>query len=301
MKWLLLSSGILTSVSMVVACSSSGGTSSTGSGGAGTGAGSTTTATGATSSTTTSTTGTGTGSSSSTGTGGPTSTPGTVQCGNTVCDLTTDKCCIDAQQNGTCVPNDGMNTCATPSLVSMRCDDDADCGNNQVCCADVTGLSYYYACAAPAMGPQSSTCALGESCIPGGTCATSGLTCVTQPKSQTGAICASDHAAPDCGGTPCSGADPVCCWDPNQSTGTCVASGTICPGLTSTLRCTQPSDCGSGYACCLRFGTNDETFCAGNCDMNPVICAGASDCPALAPMCAEDQSGNLPAGVKSCQ
>ena len=138
MKWLIVGSGLVASGSLFMACTQTGGSSSsTGSGGGATG---TTTA-----STSSSATGTGQTSSSSSssaaqggsGGSGAATTPGTVNCGGPVCDLATQKCCIDSQKNGTCVPNDGGNTCASDTLISMRCEQMVETERLMNCCAQL--------------------------------------------------------------------------------------------------------------------------------------------------------------------
>ncbi len=261
------------------------GSPSGGSGGSGSTSTSTTTSSGGLTTSTGTTSASSSGSTStsgSTGSGGM-PPPQSIGCGASTCQAPDQMCCLPDE---TCVP--AGSDCGSPGAVLLFCDDASDCASGEACCAP------HPKDPAPTFACGPAPCAFAETCAPGGECASDGLSCVDDASSPTGAACVPTSVSVACGAADCSGAQPVCCWDPGAATGGCTAAGDPCAVL--ALGCTSAGDCGAGYACCA--GGAGST-CKGVCEPSEArLCLTAADC-AAGGTCVIDPG--YPDGVGTCQ
>jgi hypothetical protein len=105
------------------------------------------------------------------------STPHTVACGDTTCDLATDVCCVSPDGGAVCT----TGTICGNGLSTFGCDDPSDCPSDKVCCGEVVSPFFDTSCLAPkACGSNntpiicksSSDCTVdggGTTCLPGET------------------------------------------------------------------------------------------------------------------------------------
>jgi hypothetical protein len=203
-------------------------------------------------------------------------TPGRVRCAGQPCDLRDSFCSNEGNVESIslrCIPKGSEFQPDRVVPYSMLCDDASDCKAGEVCCQNAIAGGYVvYECGKP-------PCSLRETCIEGGACRP-GLTCQLSSDSPTGATCVSAHKGAQCGKQRCSGPRPVCCWNAQASTGTCVGESEPCAtrdGSKAAHRCSSRADCG-GYFCAAQV---DGTFCVGEGYVfMGVSCMTKDDCPA---------------------
>jgi hypothetical protein len=86
----------------------------------------------------------------------------------------------------------------------------------------------------------------------------------------------------NCGTSTCTLPNEICCADPNTGVPIgCAPSGTPCPGGQARVSCDEPSDCPSGFGCCLnreaQVGPLQNVECEPSC-FGPSVCKTIADC-----------------------
>jgi len=208
-------------------------------------------------------------------------TPGMIWCGGRQCDLKDSYCKNEGTVESTALRCAPKGPDFEPNQIgpySMLCDDASDCGAGEVCCENDAGSgSVVYQCAKAPCGLRE-VCVEGSACRPGLTCQSAKHTPLGD--TPTGAACAAAQKGAQCNKQRCSGQRPVCCWDPEASTGTCIGENEPCGtshGRKVAYRCSSKADCG-GYFCLAR--TPEGTFCAGlGVLFEGAVCMTKDDCP----------------------
>lgn len=197
----------------------------------------------------------------------PSSNPGEIACGKATCKVGNEVCC---SLQGACepIPKTGVPGDACEAGHTFRCDSRDDCASGELCCwlhgdpADVT------MCIA-------GRCPETEACYGRSGCA-AGFSCKKQGTENEPGTCVFANPQTQCGKITCSGAKPVCRWNPDDESGACVDSGKTEPTETERdVKCSGSADCG-GESCCAAGGT---TWC-GACVNHSVVCKTKADCPA---------------------
>lgn len=210
------------------------------------------------------------------------STTGAVHCGDQTCVVGESRCWM---------PQGGAPRCVSQSEASgfaqsgreedavIACDDASDCAEGEICCA-----GQYRGGTGPHMhlcneGP----CDVAIACAVPSDCP-KGLYC---KKLETGfGHCEVAEPGVQCGTSRCTGATPVCCWNPGTGKGRCIAeegSEAACSGDDEErLRCRGKGDCG-GYHCCVMMLS--QTECHSTCPgpSLTVACQTMADCPPEGP------------------
>lgn len=222
-------------------------------------------------------------------------TPGMVACGDQNCDLTTSYCQAangETHKEASCRPKGPDFDPERLDPYTLQCDDVSDCAPGTVCCAQWGGGGdLWFQCAPP-------PCSATELCTNGSKCS-AGLKCVQDGMVGTGFSCQSAAPGAPCGPTRCAGERPICCWNAEQRTGSCVASDAECPsdpsGNRIPFRCGSKADCG-GYFCLAQWFSGSR--CVGGGLFNEAMCDTFADCPErdvqsweLYTHCVKDQDG----------
>lgn len=213
-------------------------------------------------------------------TSGP--TPGFAYCGVRPCDLKSEFCFIAEGRPGVCKPRSELERFHAGSGMQdkvLECDDVSDCPAGQRCC-----MGAYFGGTGPVSQLcDAKQCLAQEACVPGSACAAGNACKIAQAEPARG-LCAPANLAVACGKATCSGDTPVCCWDPNKKTGTCVPpadSGGYdkcqLPAM-NLLACRNRADCGGQFCC---FDPNRGSSCWGACggSSDTVLCNTFADCP----------------------
>lgn len=109
----------------------------------------------------------------------------------------------------------------------------------------------------------------------------------------------SPESSVPCGDMECSGASPICCWDPGNQTGFCSASATACS--MDALGCVSGADCGGAQCCAGAMRSLCLPSCA-DAEML-VFCADVSECPPVAgktASCEATEDPSLPFATGYC-
>jgi len=222
-----------------------------------------------------------------------------VACGKSTCRVGPEKCCPLGE--GSCVPiGEFAQYCKVGDTTTgaVLCDDATDCVPGQVCCWKAADSENEYAeCG-------SKPCQLHEACVNDGSCR-AGWHCQPPHNALVPGMCERDRIEVQCGNTKCTGATPVCCWNPFGPGGErCIGAREACsphadpPGV--AIECRGAKDC-DGEQCCGSFGTT----CMGSCTNSSIICETERDCPADyagIPLrgCLAGQNQQDPPWLKSC-
>ncbi len=231
--------------------------------------------------------------------------PGTIACGDGLCDAKQEICCRSGE-DGACamrVPLDESDSlapllekCSEKELGSSLdnlalCDDSSDCEANEVCCAAwmSSGASRQMCFHASVDG--SNVCDYGELCVEGQPCKTHGTTCVRGK-------CRLTNAQIVCGGQPCPSEKPMCCAVDSEQCATLDACRKRAGrNFMGEVACSGPSTCPRGSFCTQAYAS---TACQGLVDAanTRIRCDRDSDCPSavcsgqVRPRCAK--AGNEP-------
>jgi hypothetical protein len=210
------------------------------------------------------------------------STPGVIQCGQTTCDATTQKCCIAGGGGG-----GGTASCIDATAqcqgATVACDGPEDCPTGEpLCCASYGGGGGGgVTCTATCQGVR--LCRLDTDCNSGDKCCGSGTI-----RNLSATWCMAEAQCPNttptvgvpCGNSSCSSPE-VCCVGLQQS---CTAADACRQGL--SVACDGPEDCSGGTpVCCGDVGMGGGgTECVADGDCNSggigsgVVCHGNGDC-----------------------
>ncbi len=208
---------------------------------------------------------------------------GIIECGPIPCDVRTGACVHFGGKPPQCVPKaqrDGYASGGRMEDAVLDCDQDADCGPGERCCA-----GQYWG----GTGPHVHMCVRERcqdaiACRPATGCP-AGLACA--PQGVSGDMhCVPAMRGVACGNGRCGGATPVCCWDYTRNRGGCMAEpgrSAVCTGDDENrIRCRGRSDCG-GYDCCQYMARSSD--CASSCPGAAigVLCQTMADCPPEGP------------------
>lgn len=93
-------------------------------------------------------------------------TPGTIFCAGTECTIAgtpTNTCCVGIPPfPTTCLPS--FPGCVNAGIISIACDDAADCLNGQVCCGNLSGQNAGSRCASTCASPSFQVCRTSAEC-----------------------------------------------------------------------------------------------------------------------------------------
>lgn len=208
------------------------------------------------------------------------STIGTIACGKSRCQAGKQVCVLDATPEWICAParrDDGA---------SFACDDASDCQAGATCCRSFASAELVVACAKPdddcaalvCSEPDGTKCPRGQRCKDG--------YCQQETQATCGAKrCPKD--APFCNFS----AAPTCV-DEAAAIAAISAMPFDAPNAARVYACTKPSDCGT-LRCCsdMAYGSR-VTHCQHACDPanSMQLCAGDSECKALARIWCEDDA-----------
>jgi hypothetical protein len=215
--------------------------------------------------------------------------PKTFACGKVRCASGKETCCA-AGSEGACVasvgpgPNDKVQALAsqieqcskTPHVTSLdrvaRCDESADCAENETCCSQFLTSDTVSAFCLPRDKAGSAVCDFAELCIVGAGCRTPGAACVE-------GACQKPVKRLDCGKAACSGDKSACCGDPPD-----CRTPEGCGATIPRYRCAHPSDCLAGEHC---QSSATGSYCARLVDSAnaAVVCDTDADCPKESGFC----------------
>ena len=223
----------------------------------------------------------------------PTANPSTnrIQCGDEVCDATTQICCGFSGERG-CAKRlpigpgkidlpvvqpliEGCNDTVDSqySFDSLwLCDDSTDCPNGSVCCSQWLWSGADMLACIPASDTGELVCDYSERCD-GNTCRTRDTHCVKR-------ACQRQNVRVSCAGKLCDERAPICCQRGFEAPPSCAAS---CEPANEDERvfefeCSDSSHCPPGATCQAgMFGS----YCAKQIDAANalVLCASDDDCP----------------------
>lgn len=190
--------------------------------------------------------------------------PGEIACGRASCKVGKERCCASM---GTCVAVGDESAAAYCQWGhEYRCDSRDDCTAGESCC-------YLYG--DPANVTMCMTrCPENQACHGQTGCPTD-FVCKRDRSTNEPGTCVFAKPTTQCGKTTCSGAKPVCRWNPSTTSGKCVDSIQSEPTDDEhDIKCSSRADCG-GESCCMSAG---RTWC-GACVNNNVVCKTKTDCP----------------------
>lgn len=205
------------------------------------------------------------------------------------------RCCANEVGDRLCFEVEGGQC----PIIGDRCQDDAECGQGEVCCGPVGGR----ACV-PTLS-CADTCATNADCPGVGVvCCPDSMQCTPQIDCTTDGVCGSDGECPD--GICCRAFKyPTCigvsnCPDPCSSEDDCPGTQMCCGSQASAYGahcrvplecrdvadrdCTRDADCNGGQVCCRSL---DVPACMDSVDC-PRVCAGDGDCPMGTECCGAD-------------